>query len=622
MFVSTGHIDPNGSENGGEPESPASFWRHTGQGRVIPIQNNSGAAVAVQSEDGSLKYFQANGTPIDGGSGTDDRLTPILGGGGQTIGWRHRSAGSGIDDYNALGRLASSVSLTGQVVTVGYSDASTPIAVASQVGLPIRLTDSFGRSIALNYDAQGKLIGATDAAGVVTGYRYGALDNPTAVDYPGGVSRTYRYSDGYYPHFLTGVVDENGVDYVTWTFSHDPAGQNPFQVTSELAGGVDRYKVSTTVTTAGTVSSTVTDPLGVGRNYAFNSMANGVGRLTSQSQPAGSGCYAAVASITYDASGNVDSRIDFDSHKICYQYDPARNLEVKRVEGLSSGANCATVLTTPPAPTAANPTRVISTQWHPDWRLESKRAEAKKVTTWVYNGQPDPTAGGAVVSCAPGTALLPDGKPIAVLCKKVEQATTDATGASGFAATVTGSPRVWTWTYNGYGQMLTAKGPRTDLDDTTTYTYYSDTTASHTLGDLWKLTNAAGHVTEYTRYDPNGRLLEMKDPNGLVTTLSYSPRGWLKTRQVGTALTSYDYDAVGQLKKVTLADGSWIGYDYDPAHRLTDIYDQTGNRITYTLDAAGNRTREDVKDPAGALARTHTRVYDALSRVQNLIQPQ
>jgi YD repeat-containing protein len=114
----------------------------------------------------------------------------------------------------------------------------------------------------------------------------------------------------------------------------------------------------------------------------------------------------------------------------------------------------------------------------------------------------------------------------------------------------------------------------------------------------------------------------MKDPNGLVTTLSYSPRGWLKTRQVGTALTSYDYDAVGQLKKVTLADGSWIGYDYDPAHRLTDIYDQTGNRITYTLDAAGNRTREDVKDPAGALARTHTRVYDALSRVQNLIQPQ
>ncbi|MBL0125100.1 MAG: RHS repeat protein [Betaproteobacteria bacterium] len=38
--------------------------------------------------------------------------------------------------------------------------------------------------------------------------------------------------------------------------------------------------------------------------------------------------------------------------------------------------------------------------------------------------------------------------------------------------------------------------------------------------------------------------------------------------------------------------------------------------MTYTLDNMGNRTKEAYKDPAGTLARTRTRVYDALNRLQ------
>ena len=37
-------------------------------------------------------------------------------------------------------------------------------------------------------------------------------------------------------------------------------------------------------------------------------------------------------------------------------------------------------------------------------------------------------------------------------------------------------PGTWTFTYNGFGQILTAKGPRTDLNSTTTYQYYTCTT--------------------------------------------------------------------------------------------------------------------------------------------------
>jgi len=42
------------------------------------------------------------------------------------------------------------------------------------------------------------------------------------------------------------------------------------------------------------------------------------------------------------------------------------------------------------------------------------------------------------------------------------------------------------------------------------------------------------------------------------------------------------------------------------------------NRVEYTLDNAGNRTAEAVKDPAGNLARQLARVHDALGRVQQI----
>ena len=68
--------------------------------------------------------------------------------------------------------------------------------------------------------------------------------------------------------------------------------------------------------------------------------------------------------------------------------------------------------------------------------------------------------------------------------------------------------------------------------------------------------------------------------------------------------------------KITAPDTNWVGYEYDPAHRLVATKDSLGNRIEYTLDNAGNRTAENVKDPGGNLRRTLARSIDALGRVQ------
>jgi len=145
----------------------------------------------------------------------------------------------------------------------------------------------------------------------------------------------------------------------------------------------------------------------------------------------------------------------------------------------------------------------------------------------------------------------------------------------------------------------------------------------YTAGDLQSITNAAGHVTQFTQYDRAGRVRQMVDPKGIVTGIAYTPRGWLSsvtlTPPGGAArTTSYIYDNAGQLTGATLPDGTTLGYSYDAAHRLTSVTDAKGNTITYTLDAAGNRTGEQVKDSSNTLQRNITRVYDALNRVQQV----
>lgn len=186
------------------------------------------------------------------------------------------------------------------------------------------------------------------------------------------------------------------------------------------------------------------------------------------------------------------------------------------------------------------------------------------------------------------------------------------------------------FTYDASGRVLT----NTDsLNRTTTSVYYADTSFTgtspseightHTIGDLQSITNAAGHMTQYTQYDRAGRVRQMVDPKGVVTATVYTPRGWISSTTVtppgGAArTTTYSYDNAGQLTGVVMPDATTLAYSYDAAHRLVGVLDAKGNSVTYTLDAMGNRVGEQVKDPQGNLQRSITRVYDALNRVQQV----
>jgi YD repeat-containing protein len=249
--------------------------------------------------------------------------------------------------------------------------------------------------------------------------------------------------------------------------------------------------------------------------------------------------------------------------------------------------------------------RKITTDWHARWRLPTRIAEPLRRTTFAYNGD-------SGTSCAPGTATINEGggSPVALpmLCSKSAQATSDANGAQGFSATLIGTARASAFTYNATGRVLTVDWPRTDVSDVTTYTYDTD-------GNVATITNAASHVTSITSYNDHGQPLTIVDPNGVSTTMVYDARQRLTSRTTGAETTSYDYDHAGQLVKVTLPDGSYLTYTYDAAHRLTELSDNLGNRITYTLDAMGNRTAEQVRDPSDNLAQTRSREYSSLNRL-------
>ena len=542
----------------------------------------------VSRGDGQRLIFQRTGMNWAGGGDVVDDISDRVGTNGFVTRRVYSSLGTNeLESFDSLGRFVSVTAASGALHDLTYDS----------MGRLTNVRDSFGRQLNFTYNSASRVATMRDPAGGTYLYSYDSAGRLASVTYPDSSSRSFIYNESAYTsstnlmNALTGIVDESAIRFAT--YSYDAVGR---AIRSEHHGGVQKFRL-----TFGANQTSVLDPLGTSRVYGFTSLHN-VFRPTAYSQPAGAGCGPSSSAITYDAQANVASRTDFNNHKVCYAYDLSRNLETKRVEGVFSVCQLHDSLNSPPAGA-----RLISAQWHPDWRLETKIAEPKKLTTITYNGQ------GA--TCAPSTVLV-DGKPPAVICTRTEQATTDETGAAGFAATVTGTARTWRYTYTTYGRVLTATDPN---NRTTTTSYHPDNDADlGKRGNVASITNAANHTTYITDYNPHGQPTRIVDPNGVVTVLTYDPRMRLTGRTVGNEATVFGYDPVGQMTSVNLPDGARLTYSYDAAHRLTAINDHKGNRIDYTLDAMGNRITEKTKDPGGVLVGNIARVIDALNRVQQV----
>jgi len=523
------------------------------------MQNISGTAettIVVRRPDGRGDFYFYNGTGYDSQSLSPDRLTKT------TTGWDYTLTSETVESYNERGRLTSITTRNGLTQTMAYNDAEQLISV----------TNAFGRVLNFNYDDSGKLSTLTDPNGGVYTYAYDANDNLISVDQPGTTTRQYLYENTSFKNALTGIIDEKGDRFASWTY--DSQGR---AITSEHANGQENV----TVTYGTNNTATVVDGNGVSRDYQFT-LQNGLLKLANINGEPCTTCGSSDAAKTYDENGFVNSRTDFVGNVTNYIND-ARGLVLSRTEAAGSLQE-----------------RTISTNWDVNNRIPLKTTRPS-----VSSGQ------NAITDITYGDAT----NPLLPTTIKRNGFTKDGTAVLERSINIA---------YTADGRVREINGPRTDVQDITTLTYYPNTAEQgNNRGQLSTVSNALGHTVNYNQYDAHGNIEQMTDANGNVTTYTYDPRqrvtAMTLTPTQGAARTSsYTYDEVGQLIQTVTADGITLSYDYDAAHYLTKITDNLNNQITYQYDIKGNRSQSVTTDPDGTLARLVDTTYDARDRISSI----
>jgi RHS repeat-associated protein len=188
---------------------------------------------------------------------------------------------------------------------------------------------------------------------------------------------------------------------------------------------------------------------------------------------------------------------------------------------------------------------------------------------------------------------------------------TDTTTISVPYAT-TGRTRSWAYTWNAAGQLLTVDGPLAGSGDTLTYTYNAN-------GSLASVTNQIGQVTTISAWNGRGQPMTLSDPNGVIKTLTYDIHDRLLTATTNPGASqsqyAFEYDAVGNLTKITLPEGGWLGYTYDAGNRLTQVANNRGETQTFAVNALGDPTSVTVKTSGAIITAQQTSAYDELGRI-------
>jgi RHS repeat-associated protein len=464
-----------------------------------------------------------------------------------------QASGSGWIAY--MGDGSSEVySSTGQLVQKVSAGGQVTTLAYNSAGLLSSVTGPFGHTLQFTYDSSSRLSVVTEPDGTSTvTYAYDANNNLSSATYPDSTVRHYQYQNTSFPNNLTGILDESSTQFLTVTY--DPS--TGAAISSQQAGGSQAVSIVYSAN-----SAVVTDSLGATNTYTFTTDPTFSPRLTSLSRNGLLQSYV-VTPGSSDPQQRVTQVTDANSNITTYSYDADHLTSKTEAHG------------TPIARTTSY-NQYLAT----NTALPILVTEPLKQTSYTYYSGTNNVHTKTVTD----TTVTPN------------------------------TLRVWTYAYDSYGRVLTVQGPRTDVNSTTTYAYYTCTTGVQ-CGQVHTITDAVGNVTTYNTYNPHGLPLTITDPNGVITTLVYDSRLRLSSRQIGTETTGFTYWPTGLLKQLTFPDSSYVTYTYDGAHRLTQITDQAGNAIKYTLDAMGNRTAEKSYDPSSVLHRTHSRAINALNQI-------
>ncbi|WP_408951543.1 BPSL0067 family protein [Lysobacter sp. Hz 25] len=555
-------------------------WTHSHDFRLAINANDFPTVIGLVQPNGSHLAFRNLGSNVF--EAADDSGDRIIANGAN---WE-LSRSDEVMVFNASGR----------VVERRFENGTSLAYVYDAAGRLTTISHSNGRSVAFSYQGVSTLspiASITSAGTALATYGYNANGQVQTVQFASPESRTYHYEDTNFPLHLTGISAEGGVRFST--FSYDTQGR---LIVSQHAGGAD--KVSVAYTAQG--GAVVTDALGYQTNYGLNDAGSTLPKPRRPGDVVDS--KGTVARTYYPESQDFRRRLDTvtdrngtqTKHTYAEANDPvtgqpARTHTVKEAVGLAQERSSAER-----RDVASN--RTVLTQIGNRETRIVRNARLQLVTVTVRDTVSNQTRTTTYAYCeAADVAASNSTCPILGLVKSVD-------------------------------------GPRTDVNDVTTFQYYGsdDSTCAtqpalctYRKGDLRKVVDALGRVTETFGYDPQGRPLSVVDANGIVTDYEYHPRGWLTATKVRGAdnavetddrITRVEYWPTGLVKRITPPGGAYITYTYDTAQRLTSVADKAGNKIQYTLDLAGNRKQEDTKTASGTLKRTLSRVFNTLGQLQ------
>ena len=481
-------------------------------------------------------------------------------------GWTWTPRDGSVETYDTNGKLRTITDSHGLTKTLTY-DTSGRLA---------QVTGAFGQALTFTYYTSNLISTLTDPNGQSTTLTYDVNANLTRIQFPDATAKVYHYENVNFSNYLTGTSYDNGLGSVVRdrTIGYDASGHvNSVQ----RAGGVElntaswlMYPLWTTVTDAAGTQQTISlsDPptLGVRNVISVKNLSDNK-----------------TLTQTFDPNNNLTCKQDEEGHVTTWTYNTT-NQKLSQTEG--QGGTCSAPVST--ATTRTTSYQYLSTTLNLPTLIEtpSVYAGSKKHTSIGYTGN------------LPNTITQ-----------------------SGFTPAGAAVTRTVTMTYNN-GQVATIDGARTDVTDVTTLAYNNCTTGNG-CGQLQSVTNALNQITTYDSYDANGRLLQRTDPNGLKTAYTYYPRGWVHTLTQTTPggvsrVTTYGYDAAGNVTSTTLPTGLVLTNTYDAANYLRRVTDSFGNYITYGYDLKGNRTQTYTYDVSGTLVRAVDLAFDARNRVSQI----
>ncbi|MBB6243674.1 putative toxin [Rhodanobacter sp. MP1X3] len=581
-------------------------WRHSFDRSLDILRSSPGSSgisvIVLARPDGTREQFQQSSGAWVAEADNPDTLTEQDDASGNPTGYTvfvaapHQS-----EQYSPTGLLQSITDQAGTVTTLAYSTATTPASVAPQPNLLLTVTDPNGRTLQFIYNSSALLSTVTVPDGGVLTYGYDSTTgNLTSVQYPDGKTLQYVYNESSLtsgtnlPNALTGVIDEAGI-----RFENTGYNSANHAISSSFATGADLTTFSYDTASSYSDSATVTTPLGLTTTVGFQNIL-GAPKAGSSSLPCGTQCNQPWSAQTYDANGYPLSYTDFKNVVTKTTYD-ANGLLDQQVDA-SGTTNQRTTTTTWNIPLRVPLTRTV---------LDNNGNTVAQMA-WVYNAAGEPTA-----QCQMDPTIAAAASYTCAITGTPPSGVRRSTSAYCTAVDTVQCPII--------GLLLTTTGPRTDLTDVTTYAYYLTDSATSKHGDLQSVTDALGHVTTYASYDGAGRVTRVIAPNGVITDLTYTARGWLYTCTVralasgaassGDATTTITYTPYGAIATITDPDGVVTTYGYDTAHRLTTITDALGNYIQYTLDASGNHTKEQTFTAAGVATRTLGRTFNTLGQL-------